>query len=67
MKNKDLTPKIPRGLRLLPSGAPRNDPGAEYDSLKAEAAKIEQWWLEDRYHDTKRVYSGTWRIIDGSV
>jgi hypothetical protein len=67
MRNKDLTPKVPRGLRLLPSGVPTNDPGAEYDSLKAEAAKIEQWWSEDRWYDTQRVYSGILTVIDGSV
>lgn len=53
-----MNPKIPRGLRSLPSSQlNRNDPRSEYDSLKADASQIEQWWSNDRWKHTKRIYS----------
>lgn len=63
MKNKELIPKVPRGLRVLPTVATANEADGEYNLLKAEAAKIEQWWTEDRWNKTKRVYSGKCRSV----
>lgn len=62
-KTKDIaTPKIPRGLRVLPASAAGMDntnPRTELQNLKEEAATIERWFADPRWKHTKRIYSGT--------
>jgi len=53
------TPKIPRGIRSLPSSAGAS-PSTEYDLLKHDVAQIERWWSDSwRWRHTKRIYSAT--------
>lgn len=56
-------PRIPRGLRTVPtasqlstSSAP-SQPQRELAELRAEASQIERWWTEARWKHTKRIYS----------
>ena len=62
-KSSKIEPKIPRGLRGLSitSLASTPSPQTEYDMLKDEATKIEQWWSTPRWQHTKRVYSGKYK------
>jgi len=60
------TPKIPRGLRSLGGGSLdkssiNNNLGHE---LQSEASAVERWWSQPRWQHTKRVYSGTYVMID---
>ena len=52
-----ITPKVSRGLRVLPL-AKKEDIVAEKDDLMKEIALIEQWWREPRWEGTTRTYSG---------
>jgi hypothetical protein len=54
-------PKVPRGLRVLPSSSTSPQMGGtrtELADLQQEAARIERWWTEPRWKHTKRIYSG---------
>jgi len=53
------TPKVSRGLRVLPSsaGSKSSDVAAEKDALMKEIAQIEQWFRDPRWKETKRTYS----------
>lgn len=58
-QSKDIaTPKVPRGLRVLPSNPlPTSDPRSELSELQSEASRIDQWWTDARWKHTKRIYS----------
>lgn len=56
-KHDVATPKIPRGLRVLPLAAPSSSPDNELAKLQGEAQAIERWWKESRWNQTKRIYS----------
>jgi len=53
------TPKVSRGLRVLPKSALSNnsDIGPERAALTSEIAQIEQWWLDERWKGTTRTFS----------
>jgi len=54
------TPKVSRGLRVLPKCASSNNSGsvkAERDALMSEIAHIEQWWRDGRWKGTTRTFS----------
>eukprot|EP00804_Cyclotella_cryptica_P003186 CCRYP_013789-RB/>CCRYP_013789-RB protein AED:0.14 eAED:0.14 QI:270/1/1/1/0.66/0.57/7/949/569 len=53
-----ITPKVSRGLRVLPPPK-KEDIAAEKDELMKEIAFIEQWWSEPRWTGTTRTYSAT--------
>lgn len=62
-KSQPIVPKIPRGLRSLPVVAPSSNSRSDFNSLKAEAAQIEEWWSSPRWRLTKRVYSGEFSAL----
>jgi isocitrate lyase len=52
------TPKVSRGLRVLPkSSGASGGTNAERDALAKEIGQIEQWWRSGRWNGTKRTYS----------
>mmetsp|Transcript_17307 Transcript_17307/g.29835 ORF Transcript_17307/g.29835 Transcript_17307/m.29835 type:complete len:574 (+) Transcript_17307:75-1796(+) len=53
------TPKVSRGLRVLPKSAPSTSVKAEKEALLSEIAQIEQWWRDGRWKGTTRTYSAT--------
>lgn len=68
------TPKVPRGLRVLPqqsstSSSASSVPGSsssattELSRLRQEASRLEQWWKDPRWKHTTRIYSGTFRSV----
>jgi hypothetical protein len=58
-------PKVPRGLRGLPSsGRSQTSASSEMHRLQEEAASIERWWSEPRWRHTKRVYSGKYKLCE---
>ena len=60
-QQKDLaTPKVPRGLRGLPTATaqPVGSTRDELLELQQDAATIKSWWAQPRWKHTKRVYSG---------
>ena len=55
------TPKVSRGLRVLPNSGSSGKGGgvkAERDALMSEIAQIEQWWRGGRWKGTTRTYTG---------
>ena len=54
------TPKVSRGLRVLPKSATSKGVNvkAERDALMGEIAQIEQWWRGGRWNGTTRTYTG---------
>jgi len=58
MKTEDVaTPKVSRGLRLLPHQPSTPTPRQEAESLQTEAKAIEQWFAAPRFAHTTRPYS----------
>ena len=57
------TPKVSRGLRVLPKSATSKGVNvkAERDALMGEIAQIEQWWRGGRWNGTTRTYTGECR------
>eukprot|EP00571_Detonula_confervacea_P015572 CAMPEP_0172308786 /NCGR_PEP_ID=MMETSP1058-20130122/9280_1 /TAXON_ID=83371 /ORGANISM="Detonula confervacea, Strain CCMP 353" /LENGTH=573 /DNA_ID=CAMNT_0013021283 /DNA_START=153 /DNA_END=1871 /DNA_ORIENTATION=+ len=55
------TPKVSRGLRVLPKSASSNSSNvkAERDALMSEIAQIEQWWRDGRWKGTTRTFTAT--------
>ena len=51
---EQANPKVPRGLRSLPSMGASPD---EHQLIQQDAQQIAKWWKEPRWKHTKRIYS----------
>eukprot|EP00560_Eucampia_antarctica_P002581 CAMPEP_0197841118 /NCGR_PEP_ID=MMETSP1437-20131217/45990_1 /TAXON_ID=49252 ORGANISM="Eucampia antarctica, Strain CCMP1452" /NCGR_SAMPLE_ID=MMETSP1437 /ASSEMBLY_ACC=CAM_ASM_001096 /LENGTH=574 /DNA_ID=CAMNT_0043450819 /DNA_START=31 /DNA_END=1755 /DNA_ORIENTATION=- len=51
------TPKVSRGLRVLPPKKETFSTSDELKRLKQEAAEIEHWWSDERWKYTKRPFT----------
>lgn len=55
-----VTPKVSRGLRVLPASGGGGDPSVKEEraALLKEIDDIEKWWRSDRWSGTKRTFTG---------